>query len=107
VPLPASICAGADKARDLAVLKVRAPAALLRPVTLGDSSSVRVGQACLAIGNPFGFERTLTTGVVSALGRGFQASVGCRCRPLLQMLLLRMLLLSTWLSYQLLAAVAG
>ena len=46
--------AGADKARDLAVLKVNAPAALLRPVRLGDSSAVRVGQACLAIGNPFG-----------------------------------------------------
>ncbi|KAL4431590.1 hypothetical protein ABPG77_001432 [Micractinium sp. CCAP 211/92] len=67
---------GADKARDLAVLKVNAPAALLRPVTLGDSSAVRVGQACLAIGNPFGFERTLTTGVVSALGRGFQSQTG-------------------------------
>jgi len=69
-PLPA----GADKARDLAVLKVNAPASLLRPVPLGDSAGVRVGQACLAIGNPFGFERTLTTGVVSALGRGFQVS---------------------------------
>lgn len=44
--------AGADKARDLAVLKVKAPADLLRPVTLGDSSAVRVGQACLALGNP-------------------------------------------------------
>lgn len=43
---------GADKARDLAVLKVKAPADLLRPVTLGDSSAVRVGQACLALGNP-------------------------------------------------------
>lgn len=53
---------GADKARDLAVLQVNAPPALLRPVTLGDSAGVRIGQACLAIGNPFGFERTLTTG---------------------------------------------
>ncbi|EFN53304.1 hypothetical protein CHLNCDRAFT_25936 [Chlorella variabilis] len=61
------LAAGADKARDLAVLKVSAPASLLRPLPLGDSSSVRVGQGCLAIGNPFGFERTLTTGVVSAL----------------------------------------
>ena len=71
---PPACQAGADKARDLAVLKVSAPASLLRPLPLGDSSSVRVGQGCLAIGNPFGFERTLTTGVVSALGRGFQAS---------------------------------
>lgn len=67
---------GADKARDLAVLKVKAPASLLRPVSLGDSAAVRVGQSCLAIGNPFGFERTLTTGVVSALGRGFQSQTG-------------------------------
>lgn len=49
LPHPA---AGADKARDLAVLKVKAPAELLRPVTLGDSGAVRVGQACLALGNP-------------------------------------------------------
>lgn len=68
--------AGADKARDLAVLKVKAPPALLRPISLGDSGAVRVGQACLAIGNPFGFERTLTSGVVSALGRGFQSQTG-------------------------------
>ncbi|PRW59774.1 protease Do-like chloroplastic isoform X1 [Chlorella sorokiniana] len=67
---------GADKARDLAVLKVKAPADLLRTVSLGDSSAVRVGQACLALGNPFGFERTLTSGVVSALGRGFQSQTG-------------------------------
>ena len=99
--MPPPICAGADKARDLAVLKVRAPAPLLRPVTLGDSSAVRVGQACLAIGNPFGFERTLTTGVVSALGRGFQASIGCGPLPwMLQMLLLLLPILSTWLWYQ-------
>ncbi|KAI3436238.1 hypothetical protein D9Q98_002292 [Chlorella vulgaris] len=67
---------GADRARDLVVLKVSAPASQLRPVALGDSSTVRVGQGCLAIGNPFGFERSLTTGVVSALGRGFQSQTG-------------------------------
>ncbi|PSC76877.1 protease Do-like chloroplastic isoform X1 [Micractinium conductrix] len=67
---------GADKARDLAVLKVNAPASLLRPLRLEDSAAVRVGQACIAIGNPFGFERTLTTGVVSALGRGFESQTG-------------------------------
>lgn len=46
------------------------------PLAPGPCLQVRVGQACLAIGNPFGFERTLTTGVVSALGRGFQVRRG-------------------------------
>lgn len=68
--------AGADRARDLAVLKVNAPRDLLRPLPLADSSALRVGQPVLAIGNPFGFERTLTTGIVSALGRGFQSQTG-------------------------------
>ena len=67
---------GADKARDLAVLKVAAPAALLRPLPLAESSTLRIGQTVLAIGNPFGLEHTLTTGVISALGRGFQSQTG-------------------------------
>lgn len=67
---------GTDKARDLALLRVKAPAAMLRPLPLGDSSSLRIGQAVLAIGNPFGFEHSLSTGVVSALGRGFQSQTG-------------------------------
>lgn len=60
---------GADPANDIAVLKIDAPPALLRPVVLGDSSSLRVGQNAYAIGNPFGLERTLTTGVISSLNR--------------------------------------
>jgi S1-C subfamily serine protease len=47
---------GADRAKDLAVIRVPAPPSLLRPITLGTSSSVRVGQTVLAIGNPFGFD---------------------------------------------------
>jgi S1-C subfamily serine protease len=47
---------GADRAKDLAVIRISAPAALLRPVALGTSDSVRVGQTVLAIGNPFGFD---------------------------------------------------
>ncbi len=55
--------------RDLAVLKISTPAAQLRPLPLGDSSRLSVGRKVLAIGNPFGLDATLTTGVVSALGR--------------------------------------
>jgi S1-C subfamily serine protease len=70
--VPAEVV-GADASNDLAVLKVDADPGLLHPVSLGESGSLQVGQFVVAIGNPFGFERTLTVGVVSALGRVIQS----------------------------------
>ena len=60
---------GADPDSDLAVLNVDAPRSLLRPVRLGDSTALQVGELAIAIGNPFGQEGTMTAGIISALGR--------------------------------------
>ncbi|CAK9178943.1 unnamed protein product [Ilex paraguariensis] len=67
---------GADRAKDLAVLKVEASEDLLRPIKVGQSSSLKVGQQCLAIGNPFGFDHTLTVGVISGLNRDIFSQTG-------------------------------
>ena len=60
---------GGDPLNDLAVLQIQAPARLLEPMTLADSSRLRVGMRVFAIGNPFGLERTMTTGIISSLNR--------------------------------------
>ena len=64
---------GAFPDRDLAVLKIDAPAAKLPPIPMGSSKDLQVGQRVLAIGNPFGLDQTLTTGVVSALNREIES----------------------------------
>ncbi|HEY54084.1 MAG TPA: trypsin-like serine protease [Caldilineae bacterium] len=70
--LPAEVV-GADPPNDLAVIKVEALPTGVKPLPLGDSAALQVGQTVVAIGNPFGqFQRTLTTGVISALGRTIQ-----------------------------------
>jgi len=67
---------GSDASTDLAVLDVDAPASLLKPLRLGDSSGLAVGDPVVAIGSPFGLENTVTTVIVSALQRQMQAPNG-------------------------------
>jgi S1-C subfamily serine protease len=61
---------------DLAVLYIRAPKNQLRPLAIGTSADLEVGQSVFAIGNPFGLDQTLTTGIISALGREINATSG-------------------------------
>ena len=68
---------GVAPGHDLAVLKVEAPKELCKPIPIGDSKGLQVGQKALSIGNPFGLDYSLTTGVVSALGRSMR-SIGGR-----------------------------
>jgi S1-C subfamily serine protease len=75
---------GRDPDSDLAVIKVDVPAHRLQPVELGDSDALRVGQWAIAIGNPFGFEQTMTTGIVSALGRSVRQQSGFSLPQLIQ-----------------------
>ena len=58
---------------DLAILRIKAPASSLRPIPIGESKDLQVGQKVFAIGNPFGLDQSLTTGVVSALGRTIES----------------------------------
>jgi S1-C subfamily serine protease len=75
---------GKDPDTDLAVLSVNPKEADLHPLALGDSGAVRVGDPTVAIGNPFGLERTLTTGVVSALQRRITAPSGFAIEDVIQ-----------------------
>jgi len=67
---------GASPEDDMAVLQISAPQAQLHPIPLGSSKDLQVGQSTFAIGNPFGLDQTLTTGVVSALGRELRGAGG-------------------------------
>jgi len=67
---------GADPNKDLAVIQVNVPRGRLTAIPIGTSKGILVGQKVLAIGNPYGLDRTLTTGIVSSLGRSIQAENG-------------------------------
>lgn len=75
---------GADPNKDIAVLKVSKGFDKLKPVRLGSSDLLRVGQKTLAIGNPFGLDHTLTTGIISALGREVAGIGGVTIRDMIQ-----------------------
>jgi len=81
--VPARIV-GVDPSTDLALLKMDAQARALTPLPLGDSDAVRVGDAVVAIGNPFGLERTVTAGIISALQREITAPNGYTIDKVLQ-----------------------
>jgi len=75
---------GVEPRKDIAVLKVDVPAELLKPVTVGQHANLDVGQKAIAIGNPFGLDHTLTTGVISALGRQVHGIGGVTIRDMIQ-----------------------
>lgn len=79
-----AVLVGAAPDRDLAVLQISAPADKLQPLTIGESANLMVGQKVFAIGNPFGLDQTLTTGIVSALGREITAVTGRTIHDVIQ-----------------------
>ena len=74
---------GRDLPNDIAVLRINAPQELLVPIELGDSSRLKVGQIVYAIGNPFGLERTMSSGIISSLNRSLPAK-GRTMRSMIQ-----------------------
>ncbi len=70
--------------KDLAVLRIAAPADKLHPLPIGESHSLLVGQKVFAIGNPFGLDQTLTSGIVSALGREIKSATGRTIQGVIQ-----------------------
>ena len=75
---------GRDPLNDLAVIKIDVPGEKLHVVRLGHSDQLEIGQMAIAIGNPFGLDRTVTTGVVSSLNRTLRASNGRQIRGVIQ-----------------------
>ncbi|MFA5027189.1 MAG: trypsin-like peptidase domain-containing protein, partial [Candidatus Methylomirabilota bacterium] len=81
--LPARLI-GRDPNNDLAVIQIAPPREKPAPLKLGDSDALQVGQMAIAIGNPFGLDRTVTRGVVSAVGRSLRSDTGRQIRHVIQ-----------------------
>lgn len=75
---------GYDPPNDIAIIRIDAPENVLFPITMGDSSKLKVGMRVLAIGNPFELERTLTTGIVSSLNRSIQVQENWSIKSIIQ-----------------------
>lgn len=79
-----AVVVGYDPPNDIAIIKIDAPRGVLFPITMGDSSKLKVGMRVLAIGNPFELERTLTTGIVSSLNRSIQVQENWSIKSIIQ-----------------------
>ncbi len=79
-----AVLVGADPDKDLAVLQVNVAERVLSPIPVGESANLLVGQKVFAIGNPFGLDHTITSGIISALGREIQAITGRTIRGVIQ-----------------------
>ena len=79
-----AIVVGVAADKDIAVLQISASADKLRPIIVGESQNLRVGQKVFAIGNPFGLDQTMTTGIVSALGREIKSVTGRTIQDVIQ-----------------------
>lgn len=79
-----AIVVGTAPDKDIAVLQIPAPSNKLRPISIGESGNLRVGQKVFAIGNPFGLDQTMTTGIVSALGREIESVTGRTIQDVIQ-----------------------
>lgn len=75
---------GVSQDKDIAVLQISASQSKLKPILIGESSNLRVGQKVYAIGNPFGLDHTMTTGIVSALGREIKSMNGRTIQDVIQ-----------------------
>jgi len=75
---------GSDPDSDLAVIQIDAPKEKLKIIPMGDSKNLKIGQKVLAIGNPFGLQRTLTTGIVSSVGRTIRSDTGALIEDVIQ-----------------------